>query len=235
MKDNFLRTPFFFGRNGRKLYGFFHASELDNEDSTAVLLCPALGLDYRDTHQILHLLANRLAQAGHSVLRFDYYGTGDSSGEISEVRLDGLVDDVVVAIEELRDLSRTRAVTLIGIRMGNLIVSQIPTGRTDIDLTKLYLREPESALSVRRKFPGFTPVWARGFGFARKLVRQLKALERDRVGNLPGSEDVRSVSTQISKPSELCAKVSRALNSQPGSANRQKQEIPLRSNRSLAG
>jgi pimeloyl-ACP methyl ester carboxylesterase len=63
-------------------------------------------------------LAGRLAQAGFHVLRFDYFGTGDSAGESEEAELPIWLEDIDTAVEEARELADTRAVSLVGLRLG---------------------------------------------------------------------------------------------------------------------
>ena len=48
-------------------------------------------------------LANMLAAVGCHVLRFDYFGTGDSMGTAHEVTRRGWEQDIETAIEELQD------------------------------------------------------------------------------------------------------------------------------------
>jgi predicted alpha/beta hydrolase len=63
-------------------------------------------------------LSRQLAARGFNVLRFDYYGSGDSAGDDSEMRLSGSCEDIVAAIEELKDICDAKTVALIGLRLG---------------------------------------------------------------------------------------------------------------------
>src|SRR5207249_11329319 len=52
-------------------------------------------------------LAARLARLGLDVLRFDYYGTGDSAGQGEDATLHTCIEDVVRATEELASSPRS--------------------------------------------------------------------------------------------------------------------------------
>src|SRR4029077_14090262 len=60
----------------------------------------------------------RLSAAGFHVLRFDYFGCGDSAGEDHEGRLQRWRADIAAAIEEIEALSSSSRVALVGLRLG---------------------------------------------------------------------------------------------------------------------
>ena len=70
------------------------------------------------SHRALKTLAESLARAGHHVLRFDYRGIGDSSGDSAEGGLGPWRQDVLQALEELEDLSGVKEVQIVGLRLG---------------------------------------------------------------------------------------------------------------------
>ena len=110
-------TPFYFGSRGRRLFGVYHPAQ-GGGGSRAALLCYPWGHEYVNAHRSLVRLANLLSQSGFHVLRFDYYGTGDSGGEDHEATLEGARQDIAAAIEELRDLTGVERVSLVGLRLG---------------------------------------------------------------------------------------------------------------------
>ncbi len=71
-------TAIHFGTSGRELFGIYHAAEVVSPSRPAVLLCNPFGQEAVRAHRIYRILAERLARAGHNVMRFDYYATGDS-------------------------------------------------------------------------------------------------------------------------------------------------------------
>ena len=51
-------------------------------------------------------------------MRFDYHGTGDSSGNIGEGQFDIWCDDIAVAAGKLLEISGVRDLTVVGVRLG---------------------------------------------------------------------------------------------------------------------
>ncbi|WP_267220866.1 serine aminopeptidase domain-containing protein [Dyella silvae] len=111
--DNEL--PFFFGHD-HELFGIHHAAS--HPGGRAVLLCAPLGQDYIRCHRLYRQLAVALAAEGHSTLRFDYYGCGDSAGDSDEVDWHRCLADTVVAANELRARSGADQVLAFGARLG---------------------------------------------------------------------------------------------------------------------
>jgi alpha-beta hydrolase superfamily lysophospholipase len=110
--------PFFFGP-GKQLFGFYHPAP--TAARKAVLLCPPLGQDQIRCHRLYRQLAHALVAEGIAVLRFDYYGTGDSAGGSAEVDWDRCIADTVAAADELRARSGTDRVVAFGARLGGSV------------------------------------------------------------------------------------------------------------------
>lgn len=110
-----MELPFYFGAK-RELFGVFHATTAPA--SKGLLLCPPLGQDQIRCHRLYRQLAHALVAEGIAVLRFDYYGTGDSAGASVEVDWDRCVADTIVAANELRVRSGARQITAFGARLG---------------------------------------------------------------------------------------------------------------------
>lgn len=74
----------FLNKDGLKLFGVLHKpSKNINKDTGIIILSP--GIKSRVApHRLYVKMARRFAQMGFPVLRFDFYGLGDSEGEISE-------------------------------------------------------------------------------------------------------------------------------------------------------
>src|SRR4051812_18689773 len=72
-------TPGFFG-TGEKMFGWYHAAGAGGARRCGVLICASLGHEATYVHRSMRLLAEQLAAAGFPTVRFDYLGTGDSSG-----------------------------------------------------------------------------------------------------------------------------------------------------------
>ena len=92
--DGVTQTPIWFGDPDRPLFGWFEAPE-DGKACAGVVICPPLAVEGTTSKPGLRHLSTRLAAEGFAVLRFDYTGTGDSSGDD---RQPGLVADWLASI-----------------------------------------------------------------------------------------------------------------------------------------
>lgn len=115
-----MNAGFFGAPDSQRFYAHHEPADLGGRPR-AVLLCNPGPQEYRQCHWVLRQLAERLANAGAHVLRFDYMGTGDSSGNVADGSLVQWVDDVHDAAEELRALAGVSRVTVVGIRLGAAI------------------------------------------------------------------------------------------------------------------
>jgi pimeloyl-ACP methyl ester carboxylesterase len=111
--------PVVFGPNGKQLMGIYHAPRPEVALATGVVLCNPLGYEAMCAHRTYRHLAKRLASAGFHVLRFDYHGTGDSSGRSDEPnRLRAWLDSIRAAVDELRAIAGVTGIDLFGVRLG---------------------------------------------------------------------------------------------------------------------
>jgi dienelactone hydrolase len=114
--------PFFFDAQDRALYGFFHAAEGPPRDA-AVLLAQPIGHDYNRSHRAFKHLAQALAAAGFAVLRFDFFGQGDSEGTPGSASLERWSVDLAAAARELRSRSRTSRLHAAGRGLGGALLA----------------------------------------------------------------------------------------------------------------
>lgn len=110
--------PQLFGDSAAPLYGVLHPSARSGTTRVAAVVCAPLGHEYLQAHRVLRKLADEVASRGIPSLRFDYMGTGDSSGDADAVTLTQLRSDTSHAIDEVRGLTRARKVVLIALRGG---------------------------------------------------------------------------------------------------------------------
>jgi alpha/beta superfamily hydrolase len=107
--------PCHFGPD-QALFGIYHPGAF--EQGIGVLLCPPLGQDLIRCHRLYRQLAHALTGIGAAVLRFDYYGTGDSAGASEEVGWPRCVADVTAAADQLRLRSGCQRIVGFGARLG---------------------------------------------------------------------------------------------------------------------
>jgi uncharacterized protein len=134
-------TPLYFGTGQRRLFGVLDPAQKRSSQAQAAVICYPWGPEYIFAHRALRYLSSQLAERGVNVLRFDYYGSGDSAGDDSEMRLSGSREDIVAAIEELKDICDARTVALIGLRLGASLAAQIAAGQRK-DIAALVLWDP---------------------------------------------------------------------------------------------
>lgn len=105
--------PFFFGRPDRTLLGLHHPSQ--GVAREAWLLCAPLLQDAVRCQRALWALATAMAAGDCDVLRFDWFGSGDSDGDSEEMTLSGMFDDLElarVALDQLSPGSPSRCLAL---------------------------------------------------------------------------------------------------------------------------
>jgi pimeloyl-ACP methyl ester carboxylesterase len=106
-----------------------------------VLVCSPYFREAISAHRFQRVLADRLARNGHPVLRFDYFGTGDSPGDDVDVDLAGSVGDVVVAIGELLRQTGARRCVVVGTSLGANVALRA-AGRVSDEVARLVLVHP---------------------------------------------------------------------------------------------
>ena len=131
---------YFFGPPDRQLFGAYSPPLSAWPKPVGALICPPIGQEYMRSHRGLHSLANALARDGLHVLRFDYFGTGDSAGTTDEIDWNGCLDDVAAATEELIEISGATEVVLVGMRLGATLAAQYAA--TNPRITRLILWDP---------------------------------------------------------------------------------------------
>lgn len=121
-----------FGAPTRRLFAVYQPGVPAAQARPAVLLCNAFGQEAIRSHRLMRVLMERLAREGHPVMRFDYFGTGDSMGDDLDGDLDGWAGDVLQADAELRRRSASDATIWLGIRLGASVAlraaHRAPTG-----------------------------------------------------------------------------------------------------------
>lgn len=134
-----MASPVWFGDESRPLFGMLHEPAGPTVFG-GVVLCPSLGKEHSHSQYAQRLLAEHLAERGHVVLRFDYDGTGDSSGEAHDPgRVEAWLGSVAAAVELVRG-SGVATVSLVGMRVGALFAAMAALRDGSID--RLVLWDP---------------------------------------------------------------------------------------------
>jgi uncharacterized protein len=130
-------SPFFFGSGQRRLFGVYEPAH--GNGASAVVLCQPWGPEYIYAHRSMRQLARMLNSAGVHTLRFDYYGTGDSSGDFVDSSVESGKTDIATAMEELQAITGTKQVGLVGLRLGASLAAAVAAGRpNEVDALALW-------------------------------------------------------------------------------------------------
>jgi pimeloyl-ACP methyl ester carboxylesterase len=156
--------------------GVYHRPEPELALGAGVVLCNPLGYEGMCAYRTYRHLATRLATAGFDVLRFDYLGTGDSSGRDDEPsRVRAWLDSILAAVDELRAIGGVHTVDLFGVRLGATLAALAAEERRDIRCLVLwapfisgraYAREARALRMLKQNDSGLAPERGRGDGDA---------------------------------------------------------------------
>lgn len=227
-------NPIFFGHGEAPLYGVHHPSKLESRSGQrghGVVLCSPFGQEYMRAHRAYRQLALLLTRKGFHVLRFDYRGTGDSSGDPDDVTADHWVADIGLAIDELKEVASIPSVTVLGLRLGAVLAASACVGRDDVD--RLVLWDPvrsgaayedelleaiageersESSVSSGNGEGSRGELYYNGFALSRELREGLRSL--DVTG--AASARVARILLAVSHETETFDQIHAALSHHPG-------------------
>ena len=133
--------PIRFGAADRQLFGLYQVANSDASRGECVLLCNPFGQEAIRSHRLFKVLADRLCRDGFHVLRFDYFGTGDSAGNDDEVSLSGFMNDLLTADSELQQRSGCARRAWVGLRLGATIAA-LASAKATVSPQRLVLWEP---------------------------------------------------------------------------------------------
>ena len=116
-KKNIKLDPFYFSRENCKLFGIVHLP-LKRKCCTYAVFCNPFAEEKINSHRLFFNYANELAELGILAMRFDYWGTGDSSGNFEDATFETRTRDILRACEVCREKYNCEEVILLGLRIG---------------------------------------------------------------------------------------------------------------------
>jgi pimeloyl-ACP methyl ester carboxylesterase len=181
-------NPLYLGSGERRLFGIYEPPAVKRAHPRAAVLCYPWASEYVNAHRSMRHLATKLSQAGFHTLRFDFFGTGDSSGDLVDADLIGWEGDTGSAIEGLKDIAGTPRVTLVGMRIGATVAARAAARLADeIEALVLwdpivsgpeYLRSLNIAVPVERAGPDTLAVAeVDGFPLSARMLRDFEAVD----------------------------------------------------------
>lgn len=182
-------TPLTFDTPHGWCFGWYHAPAAPWRD-LAVVLCPPVGYEAICSYPTQVQLARSLAEAGFPVLRFDYHGTGDSSGgDDDAARVQAWSTTVECAVAQARALSGANHLCLFGLRLGATLAVDVAGRLGGVDELVLWAPCPSGKAFVRELRAGGSEdgdgIRAQGFRFAAATVQELLALDATKVAFAP--------------------------------------------------
>jgi alpha-beta hydrolase superfamily lysophospholipase len=118
------RQALYFESGAERLFGWLHLPEQSGAQM-GIVMCKPFGYEAVCMHRSWREFADEFAALGFPVIRFDYAGTGDSSGEDPGAdRMDQWTDDVLAALATLRRQTGVREICLFGMRLGVLLAAR---------------------------------------------------------------------------------------------------------------
>src|SRR4249919_3243970 len=106
--------PFWLGTPSRRLYAALHPAA--EASTTGVVLVPPLLHELPRSRRFIAEVASELATVGLPSLRFDFLGTGDSSGGGEELDFASMHVDLDLAVAALRERTGATQVALLAWR-----------------------------------------------------------------------------------------------------------------------
>ncbi|MES2029814.1 MAG: alpha/beta hydrolase [Pseudomonadota bacterium] len=200
--------------------GFYHSSCIDRQERKAVLLLAPIGYEELCTRATWRALAEKIAQAGHACLRFDYPGTADAIDVVGEP--DGISDWLVAArqcMAFLRDYNPGAELVLVGQGVGASLAAQLGPESPGIAATVLmapavkgrsYLRELQawSRMVTERMGIGPDPLddsgyTVAGLPLASSRAAAIKAIDLTKATQPPAARVLLVERTQTSRDRSL--------------------------------
>lgn len=130
--------PFYFGPSGKPLWGCYHEPYPEARRDCAIVVCYPMGHEYIQFHRACRQLASLLCNGGYPVLRFDFYGCGDSSGDCEDGRMARWLADIATAVGEIRRRCGSMKICLTGLRLGGALSALAGAASGDVDAMVLW-------------------------------------------------------------------------------------------------
>lgn len=178
-------SAFYFGTGTHRLFGVYEPGAGHGPSARAAVLCAPWGQEYLRAHRSMRQLGTQLRAAGFHVLQFDYYGTGDSAGDMVDASVNDWENDIGHALDEVRHSSGAERISLIGLRLGATLAARFATARPR-GIKELVLWDPVVSgadyvreLRTRMQAPATAgdPPYVNGFPLSSDLASELSELD----------------------------------------------------------
>lgn len=137
MEKVFYRTR---QSNGNFYKVFLHLHKPEKGNGKAFVFLNPFFDEKKRVQKFYATTARELGKIGFTVIRFDYYATGDSSGELFEMDYIHCMDDISNVIDYLVTEQKLSYISFLGIRMGASLACDF--AKKDERIKELYLIDP---------------------------------------------------------------------------------------------
>lgn len=197
---NIAARPIYFKSGRQSLFGWLHMPEENNRTDLGFVICKPFGYEAMCAHGSIRAFADACASAGATVLRFDYTGSGDSSGTDTDTDvLSQWCNDIRAAMDALRETGHVARLGLLGMRFGALLAGMVADADTSVENViavapvisgRRYLRELRAFQVTSSSEASSTPDLAitqsglevTGFQLSRASVDHLAKIDLARLG-----------------------------------------------------
>ncbi len=107
--------------HSRIIRGSLHITEREN--NSWFVICHGLTGQRIGPGYLFVKLSRALSEQGFSSLRFDFFGSGESSGTFQEMSIDTMISDLNMVVKNLRKYYNPGSITLVGHSFGGMIAS----------------------------------------------------------------------------------------------------------------
>ena len=112
---------------------------IEKDVSHCIIICPPFGHEYVRSHRNLQQLAIALSLVGFHVVRFDYFATGNSSGDTGEETAERWIKDIELVIKNTLATRAHKKISLLGVRMGATLAMM---AESPMDIDSMVLWDP---------------------------------------------------------------------------------------------
>jgi len=134
-----MERAFYFENEGKRLFAVLNSPD-KNSLNKGIIFCHPYGEEKQLSHRVFVRFARELCNNGFYVLRFDFYGYGDSGGNFEDTNLETQVTNAINAIDLVEGQLGIRKVCLLGLRWGGTVAAL--TAERDARVENLILWAP---------------------------------------------------------------------------------------------
>lgn len=185
-------APFAFDTAAGWCTAWFHPPARPWRD-LAVVMCPPIGYEAISSYPTYVQMARAFARAGFPVLRFDYPGTGDASGDdLQPGRVAAWRASIEAAVAQARRCSGARHVALFGLRLGGTLAVEASARIGGVDSLVLWAPCPGGKAFARElRATGLEgedgTLLAFGHSYTPETLRDLAGLDATRPAQRPAA------------------------------------------------